>query len=771
LSPLFVFEMINNHSCENYIFTAGILPGYAASTMKKEPLKKIVLKKDQPKIVQKPGILVFEKYADLAGLFLIIVAGIIIYSNSFGCSFHFDDFPIIINNPKLHDLANVGAWWNFYPSRVIGIFSFVLNYHFNQADPWYYHLVNLVIHLINACLVWVLTLQIFSSPNLINSPVTPHKKSFAFFMALLFVSHPLATQSVTYIWQRIASLVTLFYLVSLILYIKARLSEGPVLTKTLLFAGSLFAAVLAMLTKENAFTLPFAILLVEVFFLRTKKITLNLKDYRMILILAAFTGVILIIPLKFGFSIFKPIPPQYGHAYTITPFNFLFTQFSVIIKYIQLLIIPVNQHLDYDFPVANTFFGLRTIISFLVLLSLLILAVFLFKRNRIFSFGISWFFLTLSVEASFIPLDDMIFEHRTYLPSFGFFLILTTGLYMLFRDKNRYIAVIILTVIAGVNSILAHERNNVWKDDISLWSDNVKKSPNKIRPLFNRAVDYSNMGQSEKAMTDYSMILEIDPEYKDALANRAGLYGKLGLWDKTIEDCSHVIKLDPKNFMAWFNRGDAYENFKQFDKAIADYTKAIAIDPGSAKAYTNRGISYAGMRQFSQALEDCSQAIKLDPGYAQAYYNRAIIYTNLGQWANVISDCSRAIETDPSYVQAYAIRGVAYGNTGQMDRAIEDYTSAIRVAPGYTKAWTNRAVAYGLSGQWEKAIADYSQAIILEPGNANTWFSRGIDYGNVGQWDNAIADFTRAIEIDPNFANAYSAREAAYRQLRGGKTK
>ncbi len=737
--------------------------------MKKKPLKKEQLKKEQRTVYQRPKKQVKEKYADLVGLTIIILLGIIIYSNSFNCSFHFDDYPIIVNNTKIQNLLDVQAWWNFYPTRLIGIFTFALNYHFNQLDVRYYHLVNLIIHLINACLVWWLTLLIFSSPALKDNPIIRQKKVIAFFTALLFVSHPLATQSITYIWQRVASMVAMFYLLSLILYVKARLSNKGNISKTLLFTGSLISAVLAMLTKENAFTLPFAILLFEIFFLRTKKFSLNFRDYRMILLLAVFIGVILIIPLKFSFSIFESIPPRHGHIYTITPVNYLFTQFSVIVKYIQLLFLPINQNLDYDFPISNNFFGIRTFLSFLILLSLVILAMFFFKRYRIISFGIFWFFLTLSIESSFIPLDDLIFEHRTYLPSFGFFLILSSGLYILLWDKHKFVAIAILTIIIGANSFLTYERNKVWKDDLTLWSDNVKKSPNKTRPLYNRGVDYSNLGQWEKSIADYSKALEIDPDYTDALSNRGGVYGKVGQWDKTVEDCSQAIRIDPNNFMAWFNRGDAYENLRQFDQAIADYSKAIGIDPEFPKAYSNRGIAYANLGQWEQAITDYSQAIRIDPGYAQAYYNRGIVYANLGQWDKVIADCSRTIEIAPSYVQAYSNRGAAYGNIGQMDKAIDDYSRAISIAPNYTKAYTNRAIAYGKLGQWDKAITDYSQAISLEPNNASAWYSRGTVYGNLRLWDNAIADFTRAIEIDPNFTKSYADREVAYRKLRSGK--
>lgn len=396
-------------------------------TINKDPLKKSQKQEREVRIY---------RYANLGGPAIIILLGIIIYSNSFNCSFHFDDLSNIVANPKIKNLSDISAWWNFVPSRPVGNFTFALNYHFSQLNVTSWHVVNLVIHLINACLVWWLSRLILSTPAMKGHPIAGKKEVFALFAALLFVSHPLATQAVTYIVQRLASLVAMFYIFSLILYVKARLTNKENRSKYFLFTGSFISAILAMMTKENAFTLPFAIVLFEIFFLQTKKFSINFKDFRIILLTAAFVGIIAIIPLKFSFSIFQPIPPQQGHLYTITPLNYLFTEFSVIIKYIQLLFFPISQKLDYDFPISNNFFEIRTVLSFLFLVSSIILTIFLYKKFRVISFGISWFFLTLLVESSIIPIPNVIFEHRTYLPSVGFCIAVTGALLIIFRDKN-----------------------------------------------------------------------------------------------------------------------------------------------------------------------------------------------------------------------------------------------------------------------------------------------------------------------------------------------
>jgi len=733
--------------------------------MKKEPAKKVNAKqrpgKPHQPLQKQEG---KNRYANLGGLAIIILLGVIIYSNSFQCSFHFDDLSFIVHNPKICNLSDIKSWWSIYPSRPLSIFTFALNYHYNQLDVWYYHLVNLVIHLFNACTVWWLTMLILSTPAMKDHPIGRQKNIIALFTALMFVSHPLATQSVTYVWQRQASLVTLFYLLSMAFYVKARIEDKSSVKNYMLFAGSLISAVLAMLTKENAFTLPFAILLLEIFFLQTKKRSINFKDYRIILSIAAILGLIFIIILTFQSRMFKPIPPSSGNTETITPLNYIFTQFSVIVRYIRLLFLPIGQNFDYDYPVSNNFFEIRTMFSFLGLLSLIILAIFLFNKFRTISFGILFFFLTLSVESGFIPINDVIFEHRTYLPSFGFFLVLSSGIYILLWNKYKYLAIAILVIIIGSNSILAYGRNKIWKDDLTLWSDVALKSPHKARPFVNRGYAYRNLDERDKEIADYTTAIGIDPKFTIAWYSRGVAFGSLGQWDKAIADYSEAIEIDPGYSDALISRGVAFGSLGQWDKAIADYSMAVKINPNNAQAYSNRGIAYGNLGQLNSAVADYSRAIGIDPNYMDAYMDRGVAYGNLGQLNNAITDFSKAIGIDPNFAKAWYSRGVAYGILKQWDKALADYTRAIEIDPKYTRAFYNRGAASANLGQWANAIADYTRAIALDPKYTKAYYNRGVAYDNLGQFENAIADYSKAIGIDPTFKLAYSNREIAYRK-------
>lgn len=591
-------------------------------------------------------------------LFMIVFLGVRIYANSFDCSFQFDDKHNIINNEAIKSLSNIKQMWEFGHSRFLANYSFALNYHFEELNVGGYHTVNLIIHLINSCLVFWITQLLFATPGLKNTAVASHAKSIALITALLFVSHPLATGAVTYIVQRLASMVAMFYFLSVAMYVKARVTDSKI--KYCFFAVSIFAAILAIHTKENSYTLPFAILLIELFFINTKKITANFKDYRVLLAALGILAFIIFTLINFSFSILNPIPPSPFNNYTITPSNYFFTQLSVIVKYIQLLCFPINQNVDYDFPISNSLFELRTIFSGLILLSLLFLTVILYKRNRLVSFGIAWFFLTLSIESSFIPISDVIFEHRTYIPSFGFFIILTTGIYNLFWNKYKNMVFLIFALLIGVYSVLAYQRNNVWKDELSLWSDVILKSPNKARGYINRGYAYGNMKQWDKAIPDFSKANEINPKYHAAAYYNLGIaYWALGEKEESMKNYSTAIEVNPKYADAYYGRGVCYYYLNEYDKAIADYTKAIAIIPKFESVYFNRGIIYANKQKWPEAIADYTKAIEINPNNFNLYYNRGAVYGNLNQWEKAAEDFSKVIELDPQNKSAYSNREFA----------------------------------------------------------------------------------------------------------------
>jgi protein O-mannosyl-transferase len=671
-------------------------------------------------VICKPAGVKKKSLLNIAAVTGITILGVLIYSNSFDCSFHYDDLNNFVNNPRLHHLSDVRNWWTFQSNRVVGMFTLVMNYHFSQDKVWSYHLVNLVIHLVNALLVWWLTMMVYATPAMKGLEVSRNKRIIAFFTALMFISHPLQTQAVTYIIQRLASLVALFYILSLVLYVKGRLLNKGDWRKFLLFGGSFLSALLAIRTKENAFTLPFVILLFEIMFLQKNLSKIRFKDYRVIILMIAVLCIIVTIPFIVSMSVFNTLPPSEGHTYTLTPWTYLFTQFRVIVTYIRLLIVPVNQAVDYDFRISESFFEGMTILCFLLLAALVTAAIFFYKKHRVIAFGIFWFFLTLLIESSIIPISDVIFEHRVYLPSVGFFLIVTYLGFLLLKGRNRWLAISLLTLFVVVNSFLTYERNKVWKTDLSLWKDNVRKFPDCARPLNNLGKAQCDAGDLEGGLENYNKAILMAPQYS----------------------------------LAYFNRGVSRNFLQDYQGAISDYNKALELDPGNLTIYVNRGTVKTSIQDNKGALEDFRHAIALDPGNIDIYFNCAIAAQNLGDLTGAMKYLDEAIAKKPGFAMAYMKMGIIKNLANDPGGAIESLNMAIKLDPGMTDAYKNRGLIFLHQGKYTDALLDFNKTLQLQPDFAEVWFMKGEAYLRMKNQREALTNYTKAIELKPGFYDA-----------------
>jgi protein O-mannosyl-transferase len=725
-------------------------------------------------------------YNPLIHILLIAAVGFLAYSNTFHGPFQWDEDEFIIGNPIIEDLsyfvspskARGTAYYPLLRSRPIGYLSFALNFRFHGLNVTGYHIINLLIHILSAVLVYFLVLLTFRTPYFLppirdlNSPFPPlifhYSRLIPLAVALLFVAHPVQTEAVTYVFQRLASLVSMFYLLSLVLYIKGRLrsqsaeskaqgekntsrySPGPILFYSL----SLLSAVLAMKTKENAFTLPLVITLYEFLFFSGPVKT---RLFR----LAPFLLTLLIIPLTLigmdkpaGEIISEMTDPAAMGSQDISRNEYLFTQFRVIVTYLRLLFLPVNQNIAYDYPVYHSLFAPPVLLSFIVLVTIFGAAAYLLfislrakgeqrragnreqKESgseslalspipyaiyyRLIAFGIFWFFITISVESSIIPVPMLIDEYRIYLPSVGVFTSIVTGVFMLvFRagsvivGRNEKVAASMLLLTVVVLTAATYARNTLWMDNVSLWQDVVRKSPNLYR-------GYTNLGKA---------------------------YFEKGQYEKALEMFERVVALRPSNFEAYNNRGNAFNSIGQLNKAIADYDKAIALNPSNFKAYNNRGNIFNSIGRLDEAMADYDKAIALNPSDYNLYNNRGNIFNSIGQLDKAIADYSKAVALNPSDHKAYAVLGVLFGRAGSFDRAIESLNSAITINPNVDTVYNDRGFTYFLMKQYDKALADFNKAIKLNQNFAQAYGNRGNLHIETGNKELAVSDFQKACEL------------------------
>ena len=674
------------------------------------------MKKKKNKKLHSESIKENNLFSKIYPIILIIVLGVIIYSNTFNSSFHFDDQVDIVKNSAIRDIGNVKIWWNDVPRRSVGMFTFVLNYHFHNLQVFGYHIVNIIIHIINALLVFWLINITLCSPVMRDKNINKNRKILALLGGLIFISHPIQTQAVTYIVQRLASFATLFYILSLLFYAKARFCTKKDKLKYPLFFGSAISAILGMFTKEIVFTLPFVIILYEFCFITKEKIQIDFREKKFVLKILLSACFIFIIPITYlnrvGFSnLFQEQLPDQGHLYTLNVSNYLFTQFRVIVTYIRLLFLPINQNLDYDYPVYNSFFDFPVLASFLFLISLLFIAIYLFRKQPLISFGILYFFITLSVESSIIPIQNVIFEHRLYLPMFGFVVFFIALLYFIFWNRNQKIFLSISIFIIICNSTLTFTRNKVWENELTLWSDVVKKSPNKARPNNNLGFIYSEAGNYKKAKPLFEKALQTNPNYVKALNNRGGIFLIQKKYKKAIIDFSKSITQKPTTFFeAYHNRGLCYFKLNQYKKAKSDFDKAIKIDPYYSNAYFNRGNCFYVFKKLDSVIIDFTKAIKYNKNYYDAYFNRGLVYLEIKKYNKAISDFSNVLKIVPNFSDAYYNRGLVYFTIQNHDKAIFDFTKAIRIKSNYGEAFHNRAICYYHKNKYKNAFNDMNKA-------------------------------------------------------------
>lgn len=695
----------------------------------------------------------------------ISVLGFIAYSNTFNSPFHLDDIKSIVNNPIVKDFgyflnpceAKGFESYGEFRNRYVGYLTFGLNYGLHGLNVTGYHIFNLALHVFNSFLVYWLVVLTFRTPLLKGSSLAEKSEYIALFAGSLFVSHPIQTQAVTYIVQRFACLVTTFYVLSLGFYIRWRIGklhkETPMINGleepaqilsgfvnyASYFLSILFAA-LAMKTKQIAFTLPIAVSLYEFMFFRDilKKRALYLMPLLLLMLLIPLSLIDITIPVE-------DIVGDMDEATRISKssrVDYMLTELRVMVTYLRLFALPVRQNLYYDYPAFHSFFDWQTLLSSLFLSGIVCLAVFLYYRSRIIerrsgydlqesnihvsriadhssliiAFGIFWFFLTLSIESSIVPLHP-IYEHRAYLPSAGVFMAVAT-LSFLAVDKWRLSGLQVLsslTALIVVFSAASYTRNSVWQNETSLWEDTARKSPHKAKVQNNLGSAYISAGMFDKAEKHLNIAIALKPDYASAHNNLGLLYSAAGQTEKAIKHQMAAIVLDPEFPGAHYDLGNIYMAKEMPERAVEHYREAVRLNPGYAEAHTELGTAYFKMDNFDMAEVHFMTAIRLKPDYAEAY-------NGLGNTSLI---------------------------NGKLTKALEQYSTALKLKNDYAEAHFNIGVVYLMRDSTERAEDHFYQASILRPDLTDSRFNLGVIYLEKGQKEKAMRAFEYVLKINP----------------------
>jgi tetratricopeptide (TPR) repeat protein len=724
----------------------------------------------------------------LLALLLVALFGSILYSHTLEYPFVFDDRPNITQNARIrirHLNFNSllrAATESPTPNRPISNLSFGLNYYFSDYHPRAYRLVNLIIHILNGFMVYLiinLTLNLNAARSEAGvktgvrkfyDPIDPEPVRTAFIVSLIWVIHPIQTQSVTYVVQRMNSMAVLFYLLALCCYITGRLSKSNHLRWSFWFL-SLLSWILALGSKEIAATLPLVVFLYEWYFFQELSVTWLRKNLKLLAV--PFLLFFLAALLYLGRS---PVEKILG-AYSTREFTLverLLTQPKIFIFYIIQLLFPHPSRLNLDHhfvtsislgQVVATFFSVM-IIAFLIWQSYRLAR----RGERLLSFFILWIFIHLAIESSIIGLE-MAFEHRLYLPSIGFILVVTLLCKRLLKGRPKFLSLIVPCIVITLFSIWTYQRNKVWKDEVTLWADCVKKSPNKPRPYVNLGNALYRGGQFEEAIGYYSKALNIKSDFAVAYYNLGVVMEKQGNFQKAADHYHEAIALDthyadahlhflevlrikPDSARAHYNLGNLLEELGKLEKAMYHYSEALRIEPDYVKARTRLENLRAGKRKMptEQALTSIASRSRLKD--ADDHVRLANAFVQQGKLEEARSHYLEALRIQPSLADVHVNLGNVWLLEGKVDKAIEHYSKALEIQPGQIEAHLNLANTLAKQGKLDEVRVHYSEVLRIQPDHAEAHFYLGNILTLQGRVEEAKGHYAEALRIKPDFEKA-----------------
>jgi hypothetical protein len=474
-------------------------------------------------------------------LALIAAAAGIAYAPSFIVPFQFDDYARILDNAPLQQGQWLTALYWLGAARVLPSLTIIGNYLLSGDRVFSYHAVNFALHLSATLGVFVLARLLCRGRRLRGSTAAHQPLVVAGVAALIMACHPLQTQAVTYIIQRAAVMSALFYVWAVACYVRGRLAQAgdaggrPIVW----FVATVVLSGCALLSKENAASLPFALLLAELVVIGGR------PTPRMLGVGAAVAAVLVLLPLAWKVATWHPLPGApvptswLGYAWTAildqgtepsaaTPYTYLLTQLTVIPAYLRLIALPWGLNVDHDVALASGW-NAAAGGGLVLLVALVAVGLYAARHVPLVGFGILWIFVALSVESSVLPISDPMMEHRVYLAMPGVGILVGGAAGWVYARQPR-LAAAIVAVLACALVGLTYARNLVWQSPLSLWLDAAEKSPRKARVLVNYGVALHGAGQYDAAARQYCRALALDPGTAlaaDNLELALGAQGKL----------------------------------------------------------------------------------------------------------------------------------------------------------------------------------------------------------------------------------------------------
>jgi tetratricopeptide (TPR) repeat protein len=595
---------------------------------------------------------------------------------------NWDDHLYVWQNLNIRSLDMAFVKWvltslvasNWHPVTML---SHAIDYRLFGLEPWGHHLTSLVIHALNTLLLYVLVYTLYlrsAARSDEQGGRTLYAVICAITASLLFGLHPIHVESVVWISERKDLLCALFYLSSVIFYLKSAEKDGG---WKVFYALSILSFLLALLSKPMAVSLPLVLLIIDYF-------PLHRLNRRNCIGAAIEKGPYFI--LAFAFSILTFLSQSSTGAVVKLVDTSLYERVLVSAHaysfYLYKLLWPADLAPLYPFPFDIGLGSLEFLISILIFISLTIFSLLIARRQRVIPALWAYYVITLLPVIGIVRVGHHGAADRyTYLPSVALFIL--AGLlfaYIVRRLSSRRAvaaAALSLILILVLLSSLTVRQSAVWKDSVTLWSHEIKLYPRgSFIAYMNRASAYEEAGEFKLALADYTTSIELNPDDSNLYLGRGMVYYNKGKISEAIAEFQKAIEIMPEHTGAYISLGVISQDRGDFAAAVESFSTAIEIDSQHGEAYLHRGISLVNMNRADEGVKDIQSAIDLGERGAESYNARALAYYNLDDLKRAEEDYLTSLEKDPLYAEVYYNLGLLYAVMGQIERARESFEKA-----------------------------------------------------------------------------------------------
>ena len=532
---------------------------------------------------------------------LLVLAGILVYANSFTGPFLFDDQFMFV------DALGEGGYslGDLVRSRPLGALSVLLNRSISGDATWSYHVFNLLVHLGAGLLLYGVLRRGLEH---VESVPPAARSGLSFCIALVWLVHPLQTESVTYISQRAESMAGLFYLGALYGLIRSATPAKAVRWQAL----SVLAIVLGMATKETVATAPLMLLLYDRTFLAGSFSGALLVRRRFYLIVAA-TWVLLFVTFVGGVLFAEESSAGFGTA-SVGPLEYARTQPGVILHYLRLVFWPHPLCLDYQWPLASS--PGDYVPQTLLLAGLLLAVLWALVRRSWIGFAGAWFFVILAPTSSVVPIQDAAFEHRMYLPLAAVVLLAVIGgreACVRWAPGLRFLPGTLAALVVAALMLTTIARNRDYRSELAMWESVVACAPHNSRAYSHLGMSLLHAGRTQEAVPVLERATALQPSVEDT-SNLGFAYLQLGEPEKAIGFLRDALEAKPDHPEALVNLGCAYLALHQPRQAIDAFEAVLVIDPNRFNALMNLGAAHLQAGDPERALRVYERALALDPG-------------------------------------------------------------------------------------------------------------------------------------------------------------